>query len=143
MIPDVTMKQSIEFAGLFFLEANIEMEPAVSSSAWPPTPQEQPFKCQRQGPPRKTACTGHTKLTIMGPYPNGSLTCEYGCSTAAEDRGQRARLPGLTNSMLHLLARAGQLRNVAGGDTLCSEGDDSSEMWVLLSGAVGRNRCGC
>ena len=45
--------------------------------------------------------------------------------------------------MLHLLGRAGQLRNVAGGDTLCSEGDDSSEMWVLLSGAVGRNRCGC
>lgn len=43
---------------------------------------------------------------------------------------------GLTSNMLHKLAEAGQMRSVARGETLCTEGDDSSEMWILLSGEL-------
>lgn len=43
---------------------------------------------------------------------------------------------GLTTGMLHQLAKAGQLRTVPRGEVLCSEGDDSRQMWILLSGEI-------
>jgi CRP-like cAMP-binding protein len=43
---------------------------------------------------------------------------------------------GLSTSMMQQLAEAGTLRTFPRGETLCREGDDSTEMYVLLAGEL-------